>query len=169
MNTILLYNQPFGWMVPYAELMPLPIICSLPEKKRTSVTETPFEYNLEFDIPELKKKDLTVKVDNNQIIIEGRCKKNSFNIFQRKRYQKETSFYKVVKVSDHMDVDNIKAKYNSGVLLIKIPKKKEHIHYRQIPVSGNDKPEISQVPAASNSGLISMAKRKLITLLKKAA
>lgn len=167
MNTILLYNQPFGWMVPYAELMPLPIICSLPEKKRTSVTETPFEYNLEFDIPELKKKDLTVKVDNNQLIIKGSSKQNRFNIFQRKRYKKETSFYKVVKMSDDMDVDYIKANFKSGVLLIKIPKKKEHIHYRQIPVSGNNKPDINQVQETSNTGLISMARQKLMTLLRK--
>lgn len=169
MNTIPLYNQPFGWMVPFAELMPFPIFYSLPEQKRTSFSETPFEYKLEFVIPELRKKNLTVKVDNNQLIIEGRNKKNSFNIFQRKRYQKETFYNKVVKISDDMDVDNIHASFKKGILTIEIPKKKEHINYRQIPVLGNDKPEIIEVSGKGNSGLISLAKRKLIALLRKAA
>jgi len=169
MNTIQLYNQPLGWMVPYAELMPFPIIYSLPEQKRTSISETPFEYKLEFDIPELKKKDLTIKLDNNQLIIEGRSKKSSFSIFKRKRYYQEASYYKVVSVSDDMDVDNIHASLKRGILTIEIPKKKEHYNYRQIPVSGNDKPEIIEVPEKDNSGLILLAKRKLIALLRKAA
>ena len=133
-----------------------------------SVKDKPFEYILEYSIPGIKKRNLKTRIENNHLVIEGKERKSSKKFFGKEKTISESSFYRTFLLSEDMDTNRIKAKLTKGVLKITIPKKKEFINYREIPVSGNDSIEEARI-ADSKNGLISGFKKIINSLLKKAA
>ena len=81
-------------------------------------------YYIEVDLPGVKKEDIDIKVDENILTISG--------VRKLKEEQKEEEFYKVesmygkfersFSLPEDVDVDNIQAHSQNGVLEIKIPK-----------------------------------------------
>ncbi len=100
-----------------------------------NVEETPHEYKLQILIPDFRKKDLKIKLDNSYIVIEGE-KKSSTNIFKKRKNIHSTSFERRYAITKDMDLNNIDAKFTKGELKLVIPKRKEFISYREIPVEG---------------------------------
>ena len=137
MKTIMIYNNPFNWLNPFSDLSWFePVTYQTPVTE--SVNETPFEYKLEYSVPGMKKKDLKMKVDNGLLVLEGHHCESDGKLFRKNRNVSESSFYRTTALTEDMDVDNLKAKFKDGVLSVTIPKRKEYVNYREIPVNGND-------------------------------
>jgi len=95
---------------------------------RTDVKELKNSYKLKIDLPGVEKSDIKVKLDNGYLTISAEKKteetetdKNDGRIIRRERYlgSMSRSWY----VGDDIKQEDIKAKYNNGVLSLNIPKK----------------------------------------------
>lgn len=82
------------------------------------------DYHIEMDVPGFDKKDISINVDNGYLTItaekQNEEKDEEKNYIRRERsYGKyERSFY----LGD-LETDNIKAKFNNGMLKLTVPKK----------------------------------------------
>ena len=94
---------------------------------KTDVRETENSYELDIDLPGFKKDEITVQLDNGYLSISAAKgldkdeeKKNSKYI-RRERYAgaMSRSFY----VGDNLTQQDIKAKFEDGILKISVPKK----------------------------------------------
>ncbi|MGI6556855.1 Hsp20/alpha crystallin family protein [uncultured Pseudoramibacter sp.] len=94
---------------------------------KTDVKESDDGYQLAVDLPGFSKDEVTVKLENGNLIISAETKKvddqknDKGEYVRRERYAGSCSrsFY----VGDAVDKDDIKAKMDDGVLTISIPKK----------------------------------------------
>jgi HSP20 family protein len=81
-------------------------------------------YSIEANLPGFTKKDIKIAVEENELIIEAQHeekkeeKKGSY--CRCERYK--GNYRRVLTLSDHIDKDNIEAKYEDGVLKINIQK-----------------------------------------------
>ena len=94
---------------------------------KTDVRETENSYELDIDLPGFKKDEITIQLDNGYLSISAAKgldkdeeKKNSKYI-RRERYAGAMSrtFY----VGDNLTQQDIKAKFENGILKISVPKK----------------------------------------------
>ncbi len=94
---------------------------------KTDVRETENSYELDIDLPGFKKDEINVQLDNGYLSISAAKgldkdeeKKNSKYI-RRERYagSMSRSFY----VGDQLTQQDIKAKFENGILKISVPKK----------------------------------------------
>ena len=94
---------------------------------KTDVRETENSYELDIDLPGFKKDEINVQLDNGYLSISAAKgldkdeeKKNSKYI-RRERYAgaMSRSFY----VGDNLTQQDIKAKFENGILKISVPKK----------------------------------------------
>jgi len=72
-------------------------------------------YLYEFDMPGLEKKDIDITLDNGSLSITAHTKTGN----------RERSYSQHFKISRDVPLKDIKAEYNSGVLLLRIPKHSE--------------------------------------------
>lgn len=174
MKTIMIYNNPFNWFAPFNEFSwfkPVTYQSPVEESAHTS----PFEYKIDYSVPGMRKRDLQMRVDNGQLIIEGHHRESDNKLFRKNRHVLESSFYRTTTLTEDMDVDNLKAKFKDGVLSVIIPKKKEYINYREIPVNGEDpavesaKVEDAKVIGEKPHSIVEAAKEKLRSIFRKAA
>lgn len=94
---------------------------------KTDVKETENSYNLDVDLPGLKKEEINAKLENGYLTISvskgyDKSKKNEDGKYiRRERYsgQCARSFY----VGENIRQEEIKAKYEDGILKLQIPKK----------------------------------------------
>ena len=94
---------------------------------KTDVRETDSGYEVDIDLPGFKKDEINVQLDNGQLSISAakgldKEEKNKEGKYIRKeRYAgaMSRSFY----VGDALTQEDIKAKYESGILRLSIPKK----------------------------------------------
>ncbi|WP_154576140.1 Hsp20/alpha crystallin family protein [Pseudoramibacter porci] len=94
---------------------------------KTDVKESDDGYQLAVDLPGFTKDDVTVKLENGNLIISAETKKSDDKkndkgeYVRRERYTGSCmrSFY----VGDAVKKDDIKAKMDGGVLTISLPKK----------------------------------------------
>lgn len=90
------------------------------------------KYRLNLQLPQLRKKDISLRVDGDALLIEGSRKETHTH-----RYL-ETAVRKRFPLLEDMETDHIKAKYRNGELRIQVPRKKELVTYREIPISEPD-------------------------------
>jgi HSP20 family protein len=89
--------------------------------------ETEDKVVLELEIPGVKKDELKIAVEDGILRISGEKKAErdekgrNYRIVERSFGKFERAFL----LPDYVDIQNIKAKYNDGVLTIELPKKKE--------------------------------------------
>ena len=94
---------------------------------KTDVKETDNAYELDIDLPGFKKEEVTAKLENGYLTVSAakgldkdeQDKKGKY--IRRERYAgaMQRSFY----VGDTLTQEDIKAKYENGILSISIPKK----------------------------------------------
>jgi HSP20 family protein len=90
---------------------------------------------LDVEVPGMKKEDVKVKVEDKTLTVSGERKRER----EEKKegyYRMERSygsFYRSFYLPDNVDPTKIKAKYESGVLKLSIPKKEE-AKPKEIPV-----------------------------------
>jgi HSP20 family protein len=92
-----------------------------------NVKEVENGYQLEVVAPGLEKEDFKLDLDKNILTISAEKKaetemKNEKHFRREYKYQ---SFKRSFTIDEHIDADNIDAKYVNGVLLLNLPKKAE--------------------------------------------
>ena len=94
-----------------------------------NIKETAENYEVEVAAPGMTKKDFKVELDGNSLTISS--ERSNENVEQNdERYsRKEFSYQSFLRTftlqKDVMDIENIKAKYENGLLHLLIPKKEE--------------------------------------------
>ena len=91
---------------------------------KTDVKETDSGYEVDIDLPGFKKDEINVQLDNGYLSIsaaKGLDKEEKNKYIRKERYAgaMSRSFY----VGDALTQEDIKAKYESGILRLSIPKK----------------------------------------------
>ncbi len=95
-----------------------------------NVKENEKEFQVELAAPGLKKEDFNVSVEKNVLTISSESKKEETTQdeslkFTRKEFSYASFSRSFTLDEKHVDVDNITANYESGVLQLTIPKKSE--------------------------------------------
>lgn len=91
----------------------------------TNVTETTDAYNMQFIVPGRKKEDFKIEVAEGMLTIEA-FQQNIDEQTDEKVIRKEfelVAFKRSFLVDESIEASKIEAKYEQGVLLIKLPKK----------------------------------------------
>ena len=97
---------------------------------KTDIRETDGSYELDVDLPGFKKDEIKVQLKDGYLTVTATAKKAEENTSDKKEkyVQKERfhatcnrSFY----VGDNMKQEDIKAKFENGVLTLQVPKKEE--------------------------------------------
>lgn len=90
------------------------------------ILDTTTHYNMEIDLPGIKKEDVTINIDNNILSIIGHRKTDSEyqgnHYYSRERSYGE--FRRSVSLPSNINKDQIDADFKNGVLTIRIPKEK---------------------------------------------
>ncbi|KAJ3281357.1 hypothetical protein HK104_011509 [Borealophlyctis nickersoniae] len=93
----------------------------------TDVFESENEIVIHCDLPGVPKEEINIELVGNQLIISGEHKGVSGfeSATSRVRERNIGRFRKIVHLPPETDKDNIQAKYENGLLEIKVPKKPE--------------------------------------------
>jgi HSP20 family protein len=90
----------------------------------TNVRETEKEYVLELEMPGVDKKDINVAVEDEELIISGgnteKTKKTDEGYLRKEI--RSTRFHRTFRLGNTIDSENIKAKLDSGILTVVLPK-----------------------------------------------
>ena len=100
------------------------------------ISETETQFLIEVELPGLKKEDIDVSLDNNQLTISG---ERTFNQEDNgtKYHRVETkygAFSRTIQLPDSIDSDSVNAKYKNGILNIEIHKNEEKVR-KQISIN----------------------------------
>ncbi|MCF8335771.1 MAG: Hsp20/alpha crystallin family protein [Bacteroidales bacterium] len=100
-----------------------------PSVPDVNVKESKDQYTIEVAAPGMDKKDFNVDIQNNMLVISS--EKESKDQEEEENYLRRefsyTSFQRSFSIPETVDADNIKAKYDNGVLYVELPKKKEAV------------------------------------------
>lgn len=114
------------------------------------VTERDGNYVISADLPGMRPEDIKVEVTNDALIVEGERKwKNSDNRSTEIRYGR---FYRTLPLPDGVNPDQIKARFEHGVLEVTIPVPEKKDTKRQISVEGGTSAQGSQQTGTSAQG-----------------
>ena len=93
---------------------------------KTDVRETEDSYELDMDLPGFKKDEISLELQNGYLTISAtkaldQEKKESGKLIRQERYSgaMQRSFY----VGDNLSEEDVKAKFENGVLRLSVPKK----------------------------------------------
>lgn len=115
-----LFDEPFGfllpWRAPLAERGP---------QIRVEVTESDGQYLVKAEVPGVRKEDLDVNIDNNQVSISAEVKKESET--QAGRMLRSERRYgwlrRSIWLEDAVDQSKASARYHDGLLELTLPKR----------------------------------------------
>lgn len=92
-----------------------------------NVIEKSDSYTVEVEIPGIQSEDIEIAIENNALVIKGEKnvvtedKDNKMHVVERKY----GSFQRALTLMDNVNVDEIKAEYDNGMLYINVPKTAE--------------------------------------------
>ena len=92
-----------------------------------NVKEIENGFLLDLAVPGLKKEDIDIKIEEEVLTISGKTKSEE-KVNEEKYSRQEfnyASFSRSFTLNDSIDVDNIKANHENGILSITLPKKEE--------------------------------------------
>ncbi len=89
-----------------------------------NIAESDKEYTIRADLPEVKKDDIDVSVENGVLTISGerRYEKASDDEREHRRETFHGSFQRSFALPEDVDVENINADSKDGVLIVRLPK-----------------------------------------------
>ena len=93
-------------------------------KPSINTREGEFAYHIEVDLPGVKKEDINVQVEDNTLVISGERKVKN-EIKEENYYKLESSFgsfSRSFSLPEDVDVENIHAESEDGVLEVVVPK-----------------------------------------------
>ena len=88
------------------------------------IKESEKEFIVKFDIPGVKKDQVTIEIENNRLTVSGERREEKEEK-DEKHFLSETyrgSFMRSFNLPTAVDEDKVDAKYQDGVLTIKVPK-----------------------------------------------
>jgi len=89
------------------------------------VTENDEQYQLLANLPGIKKENVNISMEQNQLIIEAKHEEKddsqNHNFLRSERFC--GAYHRSITFPENADIDNIKAKLENGVLNLIIPKK----------------------------------------------
>lgn len=93
-----------------------------------NVLETESEYHLELSVPGFDKKDISLSIEDQMLVIKGQHKeeKTENSIYRRREFA-AGEFSRFFELSDDIDTEKIKATHENGILKIRLPKKPEAV------------------------------------------
>lgn len=97
------------------------------DKMKCDIYEKDDIYNVEVDIPGIKKEDIKIEFSKGTLTISAESKKEEVDN-SRKYLHRERKMYGKIQRSFYLgdiDEENIKATFNDGILKIEVPKKHE--------------------------------------------
>lgn len=110
------------------EFSSLPIVKMLDDQEQkilrplSCIREFQTKWVLEFDLPLVEKNDITIYLDENEmIVVEAKLRERYVDSKGNKRYEYE-SFRKSVKIPKNIDKKNITSQFSNGRLIITLPK-----------------------------------------------
>ena len=92
---------------------------------KTDITDEGDHYTLEADLPGFDKKDISLDINGDTLTINAE-RRSEKKVKEKDKYiRSERSYGKYVREFDvsSVDTEKIKAKYDNGVLTLKLPKK----------------------------------------------
>lgn len=95
------------------------------------------EYVVEIEIPGVNKEDIDLRTTDNGIEIKAEKKeeKGSEEEENEHKYTRSYSgFYQTLGVPENVDLDNIDASYENGILTVKLPKKSQDDERKEIQI-----------------------------------
>ena len=98
--------------------------------------EGEFAYHVDVDLPGVKKEDIKVDLNKGILTISGE-RKTKEEVKQEDYYKIETYFGKFSRsftLPDNVNIENIEAKSDNGVLEIVIPKLKDDVSKKSIEI-----------------------------------
>ena len=110
------------------------------------ITEDEKEYIIKTELPEVKKEDVKVAVENGLLTIVGERK---FEKEENKKYHRiERAYGRFVRsfiVPDYVEADKVSAEFKDGVLKVRLPKsektKPKQIEVKDAPAQGSSAQE----------------------------
>ncbi|MBD79191.1 MAG: hypothetical protein CL840_09750 [Crocinitomicaceae bacterium] len=124
--------RPFGFPTLMDELFKNELQGSYSNKETVpavNIVEVKNGYELELAAPGFKKEDINLEVNNDTLTISSERKEEKKEEDKKNKYtRREFSFAKFRRsfsLPEDVDQNNISAKYDSGILQVSIPQKKE--------------------------------------------
>jgi HSP20 family protein len=87
-----------------------------------NIEETEDAYIVEAELPGVKREDVNIEVDRNELSITGEIKEEERQGILRKRTRRVGRFEYRVQLPDIADTENVEAKLDDGVLRVRVPK-----------------------------------------------
>ena len=121
------FSDPFGMMVPQTR----DALYGKHAKNlmKTDIRETDTSYELDIDLPGFKKDDVQAELKDGYLTITAQTQSESEDKDEEGTYVRKERFSgkcsRTFYVGDDIEEDDIKAKFEDGVLKIAVPKKQE--------------------------------------------
>ena len=101
-------------------------------KPACDITEDENEYLVTADLPEVKKEEVKVNIDNGVISISGERKTKSEKKDKNKKYHRIErsygSYQRSFRLPENVSEDGVKAEFKDGVLRVHLPKGGNQLH-----------------------------------------
>lgn len=138
-NNIVTRNNPFGLIDPFFdEFFTGERNSQFNQIMRTDIKDNGDHYEFKIEIPDVKKENINVSLEDGYLIVEATQEENN-DEKKKGRYVRKERYYGSYKrsfyVGDNVTEGDIKAKLNHGVLTLLVNKKeeeKENKNYIQI-------------------------------------
>lgn len=92
------------------------------QKPAMNVSETDQTLSLQFALPGIEKKDLNIRIEGNILHISAKRTKDESVKYLRSEFA-NSEFHRRVRLSEDLDLENIEAHYQQGILTLKLTKK----------------------------------------------
>lgn len=103
---------------------------------KVNTREGEFAYHIDVDLPGVKKDDISIDIDDGKLTISGE-RKIKEEVKEEDYYKVETSFGKFQRfftIPKNIDVENITASSDNGVLEVVIPKLEKDKNKKKIEI-----------------------------------
>lgn len=95
----------------------------------TNISEDDNGFTIELAVPGLNKEDFNIKVEKDQLIVSSEKKTEENESDEKRKYTKRefnySAFRKSFHINEKIDSENIDARYENGVLSLRLNKKEE--------------------------------------------
>ena len=104
---------------------------------KTDIIEKDGEYQIEVDVPGIDKQDIDISLEDGYLTISAqketnqKDEKEGYYIRQERYYGSQS---RKIYVGDDVTEEDIKAKFNNGVIIITIPKKEQKSNKKKINI-----------------------------------
>jgi HSP20 family protein len=122
------------------------------------VSETDKEVLVEVDLPGFKQDEISVEVQDGQLVLRGETKRVSPNGQEENRqyHRRERRygfFEQTFTIPQNIDEDRVNAEFKDGVLSLKLPKSEQAARGRKIPIGAqaHEKRQVSGDPSAQQA------------------